>query len=206
MIEQQQKQQLSQMPQMGMPSHLPPPTPYFNPYDPYMSYSSLYQMPPMMMPPNIPPSTPHSFNMPPPTPTHMMDVSQQQQPQMQMKQEKIQQIQQPYQVQQQQHQQQMNNNLRNTSISSFKELEFDNRPNENIIEPKRERLTPLMHQRPHVKAIFGLNSIIQIKANDPCEGQPALVEIHNLTDLVEDNYNEDPNYKILQEFPGPLMR
>ena len=60
--------------------------------------------------------------------------------------------------------------------------------------------------RTHVKGIFCMNKVIKILPNNPKNGQPALVEIHNLTDLVEDNYNDDPNYKILQEFAGPLMR
>ena len=181
MIDQQQKI----LPSMGMPSVLPPPTPYFDPYNPYMGYSSLYSMPPQLM---IPPQTPipHSFS----NNIQPQYIEQQQQ----IKQE-------PPQM----------NNIRNVSISSFKELEFDNNRtaanhNEEIIEPKRERLTPFFHQRPHVKAIFGLNTLIQIQPNDPCEGQPALVEIHNLYDIVEDYVNEDINYKILKEYPGPLIK
>ncbi len=175
------------LPSMGMPSVLPPPTPYYNPYDPYMNYSSLYSMPPpqLMIPPQTP--IPHSF-----TNNSMQQSQYTEQPQQAIKQEM--------------------NNVRNISVSSLKELEFDNKiqatvnHNEDIIEPKRERLTPLFHQRPHVKAIFGLNTIIQIQANDPCEGQPALVEIHNLYDIVEDYLNEDVNYKILKEYAGPLKR
>ena len=117
----------------------------------------------------------------------------------------------------------------------------------------QHRMTPLMHQRPHVRANFSLNGLVQIRANDPCEGQPALVDIINLSDLMEqylnnlkksfanedkslqvkertagdemdddNNQNADneedfslqaeiskeilANYKLLQEFPGPLVK
>ena len=188
MIEKQQQQMAqSQLPPMGLTSHLPPPTSYYEPFNPYMGYPQLYPMQaPLMVQP------PSNYSLPPPTP-HLLDISQQQQ--------------QPH---QQQDHLDNNNKLRNISTSSFKheEIELEARitHNEDVVEPKRERLTPLFHPRPHVKAIFGLNTIIQVKANDPCEGQPALVEIHNLYDLVEDYLTSDPNYKLLQEFPGPLIK
>jgi hypothetical protein len=46
-------------------------------------------------------------------------------------------------------------------------------------------MTPQLHPLPHVRACFSLNSLVQIKANDPCEGQPALVDIFNLTEVVD---------------------
>jgi hypothetical protein len=116
-------------------------------------------------------------------------------------------------------------------------------------------MTPQIHQMPHVRASFSLNGLVQIRANDPCEGQPALVDIYSLSDLMEqhvinlkkkietneannlidsdDIYNlnyqnsvindEDDerddnepsnemineilfNYRLMQEFPGPLVR
>jgi hypothetical protein len=54
----------------------------------------------------------------------------------------------------------------------------------------QNRLTPQLHQAPHVKAIFSLTGLIKIRANDPCEGQPALVDIINLGDLMEQYLNE----------------
>jgi hypothetical protein len=47
------------------------------------------------------------------------------------------------------------------------------------------RMTPQMHQTAHVRASFGLNCIVRVKANDPCEGQPALVELVAINDIVE---------------------
>ena len=69
----------------------------------------------------------------------------------------------------------------------------------------RDRQTPMLHNRPHPKAIFaGFNCLLEIKPNDPCEGQPALVEIHNLNDLLDDYLSTDKDYQQIQEFPGPL--
>ena len=69
----------------------------------------------------------------------------------------------------------------------------------------RDRQTPMLHNRPHPKAIFaGFNCLLEIKPNDPCEGQPALVEIHNLNDLLDDYLSTDRDYQQIQEFPGPL--
>lgn len=50
---------------------------------------------------------------------------------------------------------------------------------------KENRMTPLTHQLPHVRASFALNAMIKVRANDPCEGQPALVDIINLGDMME---------------------
>lgn len=113
-----------------------------------------------------------------------------------------------------------------------------------VVSVKREsnenRMTPPMHPLPHVRACFSLNGIVKIRANDPCEGQPALVDIINLSDFMEhylndlknkssisnttnnkleeeftdseDSMDEEArneilqNYKLLQEFPGPLLK
>jgi COPII coat assembly protein SEC16 len=58
----------------------------------------------------------------------------------------------------------------------------------------------------HVKGVFSMNKMIIIEANNPRNGEQALVEIHNLYDIVEDYLNEDVNYKILKEYAGPLKR
>lgn len=115
----------------------------------------------------------------------------------------------------------------------------------NIKRESENRMTPQLHQLPHVRAGFSLNGIVQIRANDPCEGQPALVDLINLSDFMENylntlknkpvsknneiyendeyaenDYNETDgdcmnedirneiltNYKLLQEFPGPLVK
>lgn len=55
----------------------------------------------------------------------------------------------------------------------------------NVAAAKENRMTPLTHQLPHVRASFALNAIIKVRANDPCEGQPALVDIINLGDMME---------------------
>jgi hypothetical protein len=99
----------------------------------------------------------------------------------------------------------------------------------------KHRMTPQLHNLPHVRGSFSLSSLVQIRANDPCEGQPALVDIVNLPDLMEHfltklksmrmsetseaNELEDDscisaetrneilfNYKRIQEFPGPLVK
>ena len=68
---------------------------------------------------------------------------------------------------------------------------MDERQNFNIISKRDEnRLTPLLHQLPHVKACFSINSIIKIRPNDPCEGQPALVDITNIGDIMENYFSE----------------
>lgn len=125
--------------------------------------------------------------------------------------------------------------LNDTSVLTKKESEQQ--------QQQQHRLTPQMHQLPHVRASFSINGLVQIRANDPCEGQPALVDIFNLSDIMEQHLtnlrkqsveersinNSDPtgghddateeeefsaemskellhNYRLLQEFPGPLQR
>lgn len=105
------------------------------------------------------------------------------------------------------------------------------------IKREENRMTPLLHQLPHARASFGLNCLVHIKPNDPCEGQPALVDLINLNDIIEqflnskrlkpkanelalsgeDNYDDLvgeesftndflANYKLMREFPGPLVK
>lgn len=217
--QQQQQPQGQQSTQQTLTSQVPPPTPFY-PMDPYsMAAAAAYMGYAMPPPPAMlqiqPPSTPYNMMPPPPTPgllnttqntdlnTSLMDtnnrhLNEQQQQQRLMAQTPIQDAQ---------------FKQRNTSTSSFKhevDIDMDNgskiAQNEELIEPKKERLTPFLYPKPHIKAKFGLNTILKIKANDPCEGQPALVEIHNLYDLIEDYLNNDPNYRLLQEFPGPLIK
>ena len=72
-----------------------------------------------------------------------------------------------------------------------------------LVEPsqtiKRDenRITPQMHPLPHVRACFSLNSLVQIKANDPCEGQPALVDIFSLAEIVDQYLINPKNVKFL---------
>jgi len=102
----------------------------------------------------------------------------------------------------------------------------------------KHRLTPPLYpqNKPHVRGTFSLNNLVQVRPNEPCEGQPALVDILNLTDLMEQymtklknmktmetnelteeledesNISSETrnelliNYKLLQEFPGPLVK
>lgn len=58
------------------------------------------------------------------------------------------------------------------------------------------RMTPLTHQLPHVRASFSLNAMVKVRANDPCEGQPALVDIINLGDMMEHFLSNLKNMKI----------
>jgi hypothetical protein len=121
--------------------------------------------------------------------------------------------------------------------SADRELQSNLNETSNQLAAKRDenRLTPQLHQLPHVRACFALNSIVQVRANDPCEGQPALVDMYNLSEFLdqylvnpksikiiannEDEEEEDANetasemraqvslnYKLLQEFPGPLVK
>jgi hypothetical protein len=76
----------------------------------------------------------------------------------------------------------------NLSMNPSNKLVNDTQSYPNIISKRDEnRLTPLLHPLPHVKACFSINSIVKIRPNDPCEGQPALVDILNISDIIE-NY------------------
>lgn len=66
----------------------------------------------------------------------------------------------------------------------------------NIATAKENRMTPLIHQLPHVRASFALNAMIKVRANDPCEGQPALVDIINLGDMMEQFLSNLKNIKV----------
>ncbi len=121
--------------------------------------------------------------------------------------------------------QQQNHLMNNTQLETANEQQMIIKREEVI-----HRMTPQLHQLPHVKGNFSLNSIVQIRANDPCEGQPALVDILNIGDIMEhyltqtkldsslsDSEDSDTtnkeikeeilyNYKLLQEYPGPLVK
>ena len=81
--------------------------------------------------------------------------------------------------------------MKDTSQNQQMPSELNLEPTSSLVEPlqtlKRDenRMTPQLHPLPHVRACFSLNSLVQIKANDPCEGQPALVDIFNLTEVVD---------------------
>ena len=66
-----------------------------------------------------------------------------------------------------------------------------------IIKRDENRITPQLHPLPHVRACFSLNSLVQIKANDPCEGQPALVDIFSLAEIVDQCLINPKNVKFL---------
>jgi hypothetical protein len=63
------------------------------------------------------------------------------------------------------------------------------------VKRDENRLTPLMHHKAHVRASFSLNGMVKIRANDPCEGQPALVDIINVGDLMDHYLNNLKNMK-----------
>lgn len=49
------------------------------------------------------------------------------------------------------------------------------------------RMTPMLHQLPHVRCLFSIDGLVRVRPNDPCDGQPALVDIFSLSDFME-NY------------------
>lgn len=85
-----------------------------------------------------------------------------------------------YQASEFQQQNQPSHQMNNTQIDTANEQQMIIKREEII-----HRMTPQLHQLPHVKGNFSLNSIVQIRANDPCEGQPALVDILNIGDIME---------------------
>lgn len=44
--------------------------------------------------------------------------------------------------------------------------------------------------------------MVKVVPNQPAEGQPATVEIHDLNEMLQDN----PETEELKDFPGPLVR
>ena len=60
------------------------------------------------------------------------------------------------------------------------------------------RMTPMLHQLPHVRCLFSIDGIVRVRPNDPCDGQPALVDIFSLSDFME-NYLSQVKKSVLEE-------
>lgn len=64
-------------------------------------------------------------------------------------------------------------------------------------------MTPVKHSIPHACIRFGPGGqLVKVVPNQPAEGQPATVEIHDLNEMLQDN----PETEELKDFPGPLVR
>ncbi|KAL5012898.1 hypothetical protein ScPMuIL_011449 [Solemya velum] len=73
------------------------------------------------------------------------------------------------------------------------------------VEPteSRMRMTPAKFSYPHVCARFGSSGqLIKVQPNCPTEGQPAIVEIHEVEDMLGDLEEVEE----LRSFPGPLVK
>lgn len=81
-------------------------------------------------------------------------------------------------------------------------------PNENVcfayfVETAPSRMTPVKHSIPHACVRFGPGGqLVKVVPNQPAEGQPAIVEIHDLNEMLQDY----PETEELKDFPGPLVR
>ncbi|XP_028458444.1 protein transport protein Sec16A isoform X2 [Perca flavescens] len=70
-------------------------------------------------------------------------------------------------------------------------------------QPPPRPATPEKFFRPHRCARFGpCGHLIQVLPNLPSDGQPALVDIHNMETMLQDT----PEQAELRAFPGPLVR
>ncbi|XP_031333554.1 uncharacterized protein LOC116163652 isoform X2 [Photinus pyralis] len=65
-----------------------------------------------------------------------------------------------------------------------------------------QRLTPAKFATAHVKASISSGRLVKIFPHYPLDGQPAVVEVNNLKELLVN----DDEYKELVEFPGPLIK
>ncbi|KAK6194900.1 hypothetical protein SNE40_000435 [Patella caerulea] len=66
-----------------------------------------------------------------------------------------------------------------------------------------QRLTPHKYTIPHMKACFGANGqLIKVLPNRPADGQPAVVEVHEIESVLADVKGAEE----VKEFPGPLVR
>lgn len=65
-----------------------------------------------------------------------------------------------------------------------------------------QRLTPTKYATSHIKASIRSGRLIKVLPHYPLDGEDATVEISNLGELLV----EDPEYKELVEFPGPLVK
>ncbi|XP_025111637.1 uncharacterized protein LOC112574654 isoform X3 [Pomacea canaliculata] len=65
------------------------------------------------------------------------------------------------------------------------------------------RMTPPKYLLPHMRTCFGPNGqLVIVQPNRPTEGQPAVVEIHEVTTILQN----DPEMEELKDFLGPLVR
>lgn len=90
-------------------------------------------------------------------------------------------------------------------IFIFNELWFYVRKNafSFVLEVTPSRMTPVKHSIPHTSIRFGPGGhLVKVIPNRPAEGQPAIVEIHDLNEMLQDN----PETEELKNFPGPLVR
>lgn len=72
-----------------------------------------------------------------------------------------------------------------------------------FVETAPSRMTPVKHSIPHACVRFGPGGqLVKVVPNQPAEGQPAIVEIHDLNEMLQDN----PETEELKDFPGPLVR
>lgn len=73
-----------------------------------------------------------------------------------------------------------------------------------LLEPTApHRLTPHKFIIPHARASFGpTGRLLQVLPNSPHDGQPALVEIVDIGELLSRTAEADS----LRQFPGPLVR
>ena len=72
-----------------------------------------------------------------------------------------------------------------------------------ITETRPGRMTPAKHSIPHLCVRFGPGGqLVKVMPNRPSEGEPATVEIHDLSEMLQDNPETDE----LKSFPGPLVR
>lgn len=72
-----------------------------------------------------------------------------------------------------------------------------------VVETAPSRMTPVKHSIPHACIRFGPGGqLVKVVPNQPAEGQPATVEIHDLNEMLQDN----PETEELKDFPGPLVR
>jgi len=72
------------------------------------------------------------------------------------------------------------------------------------LEPSAShRLTPHKFIIPHTRASFGpTGRLLHVLPNSPHDGQPALLEIVDISELM----SHAPEADSLRQFPGPLVR
>lgn len=104
-------------------------------------------------------------------------------------------------------------------LDAINEDKHFNSIKETIKHDKNSKIL-IERSKSHVKASFGLNKLINIKSNNPCDGEPAIVEIHSLNDYLDacgtnrqlssnidpESDVDDNDDQVLHEFPGPLIK